>query len=371
MRAAYFSDFMGDCRQETLRRQRIEAHLQELAGRKLPLLAVMGGDFLQNGTVAAEAKDRRIRKGLASGVQALVELSCFAALSSVGIFAFSAARVLDKLGGVELLALETREASLEQLTEISYLLIANDRQFQQRVSFFKEQGQDFYRAQARAVGERIPGGEEIMNCWDNLFAVECIKSLKLMYSGIRCVCVPLAREPGLFSWWEPGDGMLERMDQLLKYQLYFSEMQMSDIYGGYEQLTNHILEERDTYDGFFNFAHRLAGSQDLYDVRKYLLRLLCGISKSTVGIWRMYDFAPYLCLHVKEEETARELAEHSKVFLLSRGLTGAAPDVPESAAFGKEWVWTADGAVCRRLERSKEELLQLERRTQKICGLLI
>lgn len=349
MRAAYFSDFMADGSQETARRKRIEAYLRETEGAEVPLIALMSGEFLQNGSLAPEKKSLRIQKGLAAGAEAVLEMSCFASLSSVGIFAFSAARLLDKLGGVDLLVLETQDASLEQLTEISYLLIANDRRFQQQVSFYKEQGRDFYQAQAKAVGERIPGGEQILGNWDNLFAVECIKSLKLMYSSIRCICISFAKEPGLFTEWELAEEQKGRLDALIRYQLVFSEMQLTDIYGGYEQLTNRILEERDSYDGFSGFAGRLAQGHALYDVRKYLLRLLCGISKSTVGIWRMYDFAPYLCLHGKEEQTIRELAAHSKVSLLTDGLFGTAS---------------------KRLERSKEELLRLERRAEQICGLV-
>ena len=143
MRAAYFSDFMEDSRQEAARRQRIESCVQETLGNKVSLLAVMSGDFLQNGCVAAMDKKQRAGVGLEAGADAVLEMSCFASLSSVGIFAFSAARLLDKLGGVDLLVLETRDASLQQLEEISFLLIANDRQFQQEVAFYKGQGLDF------------------------------------------------------------------------------------------------------------------------------------------------------------------------------------------------------------------------------------
>lgn len=365
MTAAYFSDFMGDCIQESERIRQIGASLPEEAGEQPKLLAVMGSDFFQNGSVAPVDKQQRIQKGFAAGADGVLEMSCFASLSSVGIFAFSAARLLDKLGSVEVLALETRDADLGQLTEIAYLLIVNDRQFQQRVTFYKEQGVDFYQAQAKAIGERIPGGEGIMSCWENIFAVECIKSLKLMYSGIRCVCVPLAGRPGMFEEWEMGREMGVRLDGLLRYQLYYSEMQLSDIYGGYEHLSNQILELRDSYGGFSAFCEQLAKGQALYDIRKYFLRLLCGINKSTVGIWRMYDFAPCLSIHVKEEATAQQLAEHSKLQLLA-----GSPETGQAAEPGKEWVWLPEGRGQVRLERSKEELLRFGRRSEQICGLL-
>lgn len=365
MIAAYFSDLMGDCGQEAERIRQIGACIQEEAGEEPRLLAVMSGDFFQNGCVAPLEKQQRIQKGFSAGAEAVLEMSCFASLSSVGIFAFSGARLLDKLGGVELLALETRDASLKQLTEISYLLIVNDRQFQERVAFYKGQGENFYQAQARAIGERIPGGEQVMSCWENIFAVECIKSLKLMYSGIRCVCVPLQERPGLFAEWEMGHKMEDGLDSLLRYQLYYSETELSDIYGGYEHLSNRILELRDGYGGFFPFTEQLAEGQAVYDIRKYFLRLLCGINKSTIGIWRMYDFAPFLSLHVEEEKTAQLLAEGSRIQLLAAGRE--AEGIPEP---GKEWTWLAEGRALVRLERSKEELLRLERRTGQICGLL-
>ena len=411
MTAAYFSDFMGDRGQEAERIRQITAclqteacpqgeralqmdtclqeerlqqtgdRLQEQAEEQLELLAVMSGDFFQNGCVAPVEKRQRIQKGLAAGASGVLEMSCFASLSSVGIFAFSAARLLDKLGSVQVLALETRAADLDQLTEIAYLLIVNDRQFQQRVASYKEQGRDFYQAQAKAVGERIPGGEEIMSCWENILAVECIKSLKLMYSNIRCVCVSCLERPGMFAEWETGREMGARLDDLLRYQLYYSEMQLSDIYGGYEHLTKQILALRDSYESFSSFCEQLAKGQALYDIRKYFLRLLCGINKSTIGIWRMYDFAPCVSLHVKEEARARRLAEHSKIQLLADPpRTGRAADqsaegkadraADQSAEPGKEWVWLPEGRGQLWLERSKEELLRLERRAEQICGLI-
>ena len=42
----------------------------------------------------------------------------------------------------------------------------------------------------------------------------------------------------------------------------------------------------------------------------------------------------------------------------------------QSAEPGKEWVWLPEGRGQLWLERSKEELLRLERRAEQICGLI-
>lgn len=339
MRAVYFSDFVHPIEEERVWNEKI----RELTGAD-ELLAVMSGDFLQNGLPAEESRKERAQKGLRSGADGVIEMSVYASLSSIGIYAYSAAKMLDKLKCVDMLVLET-EAPSELLNQIVYLSIANTREFQQKVTAYKIGGMPFYAASAKAIGEEIPGGEEAMLKWNNIFAVECIKALKMMYSSIKCVCVPAKGMVCLED--EPERQTAKVMDELIKYQCYVYEARLSDIYGGYEELSDRIIAQRAQFSTFREFAAHIAGTdKDIYDVRKYLLRLLCGLKKSKITVWRMYDFSPYCSMYTTSEDIFEKLKAVSNVILIK-------PD---------EDVWLQ--------EQSKRDLLAVEHRTAQIYNLL-
>lgn len=355
---AYFSDYTDTIEQE---QRKAEAVRKETGADRL--LGIMSGNYLQNGLPAAEPAKLRAEKAMKAGADMAVEMSLYASLSSIGIYAFAAARILDKLGCVEHLVLETEDATLEQLTEIAFLLIANTKEFQQKVSRYKEEGMLFYEAQAEAIGEEIEDGRRIMSSGYNIFAVECIKSLKIMYSSISCVCIP--REEGGQEAITRGSAVsTHRLSEHLEYQLFFSEPHLSDVYGGYEELTERILEHRAEFQDFMQFSRLIAGEEkDLPDVRKYFLRLLCGMTKSTIAIWRMYDFSPYCSVYTKDEQFFKLLETTCKIPLLPH-LTGW--EEMDRAGVASYLTGRIKG---QDMDRSKRELLKLEERAEQLYRL--
>ena len=135
MKAAFFADFTQNVETEERRVGGMRARLGADC-----LIGVMSGNYLQNGLPSPMMARQRAGCALAAGVDLLMRQSNYASLSSLGIYAFSGAKVLDKLGGVDVLALETEQASREELEEIVRLLIANPRELQQKVGDYKRQG---------------------------------------------------------------------------------------------------------------------------------------------------------------------------------------------------------------------------------------
>lgn len=389
MKAAFFADFTQNVEEEARRIGGIREHLKAEC-----LIGVMSGNYLQNGLPSFLPARQRAGRALAAGADLVVRQSNYATLSSLGIYAFSGVKVLDKLGGVDVLALETEHASKEELEEIVRFLIANPREFQQKVGDYKRQGMPFYQAQAKALGAFLTRGSEILDSRLNLFAVECIKSLKLMYSRISPVCVPVkarvnaeetlsGKELQRVETALSGEA-LKRISDQLHYQLYLLEDELSDIYGGYEQLTERILQYREGFVDFHQFAGEVAGGKkDLSDVRKYFFRLLCHMKKSVVGIWRMYDFSPYCMVYWQTEARFEELAQGSRICLLderlaagdgkalgqqeaSVGAVGGSFD-PQDAPMGA--VGGLFDPKTASLERSKRNLLKLEERAEHLYRL--
>lgn len=386
MRAAFFADFTQNVEEEARR----IGGIRERLGAEC-LIGVMSGNYLQNGLPSFLPARQRAGRALAAGADLVVRQSNYATLSSLGIYAFSGAKVLDKLGGVDVLALETEHASKEELEEIVRFLIANPREFQQKVGDYKRQGMPFYQAQAKAMGAFLPRGSEILNSRLNLFAVECIKSLKLMYSRISPVCVPVkvrvnveetlsGKELQRVETALNGEvhqkeaalteEALKRISDQLHYQLYLLEDELSDIYGGYEQLTERILQHREGFVDFHQFAGEVAGGKkDLSDVRKYFFRLLCHMKKSVVGIWRMYDFSPYCMVYWQKEARFEELARGSRICLLDERLAagkGKALSQQEASVGAVGGLFDPKTAS---LERSKRNLLNLEERAEHLYRL--
>lgn len=185
MRAAYFTDFTDPLEIEQERFEKVKK-----ASGADHLVAVMSGTYLQNGQPARESMASRMEKARAVGVEQTLELPLYTCLSSVGIYGYSTSNLITNAKNIDLLVLETIDASYAQLLEIAYLLIRNERDFQKQLTAYKKSGMTFYQAQAKAIGDRVKGGEQIMLHPRNVLAVECIKSLKYMYSSVKTICIP-------------------------------------------------------------------------------------------------------------------------------------------------------------------------------------
>ncbi|MBO5657497.1 MAG: nucleotidyltransferase family protein, partial [Agathobacter sp.] len=169
---AYFSDYTLELADE---KRKVDA-IRELTQADR-IVSVMSHGCLQNGLLPSEPSKERAQKGLDAGANLILQMSSYASLSSLGIYAFAAARFLDQLNLVDEVVFEVDDTNLEELTKIVYLLIANTRDFQQKVTVYRNSGMVFNDAQAKAIGEAVPGGEEMMKSWHNHFAVECMRAL--------------------------------------------------------------------------------------------------------------------------------------------------------------------------------------------------
>lgn len=281
MKAAYFTDFMDTLETE---QQRL-AQVKQASGAD-QVLAIMSGNYLQNGQPAAEPMESRLEKAKQIGVNQILELPLYTCLSSVGIYGYSASNLITNAKDIDVLVLESLDASYAQLLDIAYVLIRNEKTFQKRLAAYKQSGMTFYQAQAKAIEDGLPGGEKIMLAPRNVLAVECIKSLKYMYSSVKCMCIPEVsdfwKEQGLSDTWE------ERLQE----QLMESEDVFSDTYGGYEKRSQAMIAQRELYEDFDQFAALIAGKDhELVEIRKYFLRLILKIRKLDVIYWQLRDFS--------------------------------------------------------------------------------
>lgn len=277
MKAAYFTDFIDRLETE---QQRL-AQVKQVSGAD-QVVAIMSGDYLQNGQPATEPMESRLEKAKMIGVDQILELPPYTCLSSIGIYGYSASNLITNAKDIDVLVLEAVDVSYARLLAIAYVLIRNEKTFQKRLAAYKQSGMTFYQAQAKAIGDDLPDGEKIMLVPRNVLAVECIRSLKYMYSSVKCMCIPEVSE----FWKEQGwSGAWEE-------RLMESEDVFSDTYGGYEKRSLAMIAQRELYEDFDQFAALIAGEDhELVEIRKYFLRLILKIRKLDVIHWQLRDFS--------------------------------------------------------------------------------
>lgn len=281
MKAAYFTDFIDTLETE---QQRL-TQVKQVSGAD-QVVAIMSGDYLQNGQPAAEPMESRLEKAKMIGVDQILELPLYTCLSSIGIYGYSASNLITNAKDIDVLVLEAVDASYARLLDIVYILIRNEKAFQKRLAAYKQSGMTFYQAQAKAIGDDLPDGEKIMLAPRNVLAVECIRSLKYMYSSVKCMCIPEVSD----FWKEQGwsDAWEERLRERIKEP----EHVFSDTYGGYEKRSQAMIAQRELYEDFDQFAALIAGEDhELVEIRKYFLRLILKIRKLDVIHWQLRDFS--------------------------------------------------------------------------------
>lgn len=306
---AYISDFA-----ESLEREKkwLENIKHDSGADRV--IGIMGGDYLQNGLPAKKSRAERADNAHQSGVDLLIEMSLFISVSSLGIYAFSMARILDKMRTVDEVVLEMEDTDGEFLERITMFLIRNDKEFQKKVGTYKKGGLDFYPAQAKALEEFVSGSETVMNSTYNIFAVEIMTALKYMYSRIQIRFV----EKRSHQEAHTTDG--NEFSDYLKYQLYLIDAkQQLDLYGGNDILCKMIEGHREEMNDFQSFASLVARKGfDEVEVRKYFLHLLLQIKNTDISVWRMYDFAPYCKCSAPRmsDEEKKVLKDTSNIILL-------------------------------------------------------
>ena len=86
------------------------------------VVVIMSGDFVQRGAPSVVDKFTRTRMALECGVDAVIELPVYYALSSAEFFAQGAVSILDKLGCIDYLCFGSECGDLSLLTDAARIL---------------------------------------------------------------------------------------------------------------------------------------------------------------------------------------------------------------------------------------------------------
>ena len=301
MKAAYFSYFIDDIETE---RKRFEMAAQAAGADEL--VAIIGGNYLQNGLPIVQNPDEivreknpaaggikyegamedRLKKAQQIGLKEVLVMPEYSSLASIGIFASSAVNMISEDGfGIDAIVFETENADIDLLHTIAMLRIKNAPDFKNTLTKYKESGMPFYAALAKTMGKQLEGSEPLMQSPENILAIESLMAMKYRYSQIKSFCMPkltsICRDAEVDDSWNAA----------LRQMLYEPENTLSDTYGGFERMTREILAARDQFHDLKQFAKLLTvKGRDEIAIRKYLLRLVRKVRKLDVITWQMYDF---------------------------------------------------------------------------------
>ncbi len=272
------------------------------------LIAVICGNFRQDGSWMQKAHDNRAEHLQKQGVDLVVELPVYCTLNTFDTYAFSAISTLEKLNCVDELLILCRGEEERIRKEITQFL-------------FKE--------------------PENVACDDiNSHAVEFGKAVKRLYSTMKVRFLSLNPFNGQEK---PDENQLSsfeiRLWQELKKKLGEIEEQkrkqyLNEISGGYAPMTEKILEayqndaEMKVLDECLVTKKRSRGA-----LRRYFLRALLGIRQVEISICGLYSYALYV--NVAESISEKEIKQEYE-FQEARGMQMS--DIVFNLAKKSSWI---------------------------------
>lgn len=150
-------------------------------------IVVMSGDYVQRGVPAIMPKRLRAEMALKCGASAVFELPVCYATGSAEYFAMGAVSLLDRLGIVDSLCFGSECNSLEVLSRIADLLLAEPGEYRVLLKKHLRSGLSFPAARARAMSEYLcdPDISSVLSDPNNILGIEYLKALKRLNSTIR------------------------------------------------------------------------------------------------------------------------------------------------------------------------------------------
>lgn len=269
------------------------------------LIGVMSGNFTQRGLPARSHKQIRAEAAQNHGVDMILELPVYAALTSSDTYATGATALLEQLKCIHTLCIAYEPCgpdAASQLKAIARFLFIESREYQLELSRLRSQGLDFNEARAQAVDRFIPGAGALLSSHTNILAIEYMRALKRMYSNIKPHLIPCEYStasiaPVTNTVAADARELLDAYTAILMEHLEHLDhpaIPLEDIYGGTQTLCQEIRRQCAIQSTFSDLAQTLATPTHPYEnICRYLFSLIIGIRKADISICRLYSFAVY------------------------------------------------------------------------------
>ena len=150
------------------------------------IICVMSGNFVQRGGPAIIDKWKRTEMALNNGVDLIIELPTYYAVSSAEFFAKGSVSILHHLGVVNNLFFGSECGNVDKLTKISKALVKEDSELKVLIKEHLAKGDTFAKAREKSLIEYLKDEEinKIITSSNNILGIEYIKSILRLNSNI-------------------------------------------------------------------------------------------------------------------------------------------------------------------------------------------
>ena len=154
-------------------------------------ICIMSGNFVQRGGPAIIDKWKRTEMALSNGVDLIIELPTFYAVSSAEFFAKGAVSILNSLNIVNNLFFGSEIGDAKALSEIAKVLVSEDERFKNILKENLSLGLTFAKAREKSLIEYLNSSEinNIITSSNNILGIEYIKAILKLNSSINPVAL--------------------------------------------------------------------------------------------------------------------------------------------------------------------------------------
>jgi len=171
-------------------------HIDEAKTKVNPDITIcaMSGNFVQRGEPAIFNKFDRAKTAVKNGIDIVIEIPTYFAVSTAENFAYSAIAIL-KNAGITHLAFGVESDNIDKLSEIANLLVNEPTEYKEELKKNLDKGLSFATARDNAVSKFIPN--KLLKSPNNILAIEYLKAIK--YFNADIIPVPIKRTVGYYD----------------------------------------------------------------------------------------------------------------------------------------------------------------------------
>ena len=154
-------------------------------------IAIMSGNFTQRGSTSIIDKWEKTKIALSNGIDLVIELPTLYAISSAENFADGSIKILNSLGIVNYLSFGSECPDIKILDKIADVLYIEPDNYKLLLSQELKKGLSFPKARENALSLycKDTSFSNILNCPNNILAIEYLKALKKYKSSITPICI--------------------------------------------------------------------------------------------------------------------------------------------------------------------------------------
>ena len=230
------------------------------------VICIMSGNFVQRGGPAIVDKWQRTEMALNNGVDLVIELPTYYAVSSAEFFAKGAVSILNNLGVVNNLFFGSECGDVNKLTTIAKTLADEDSKLKYIIKENLAKGETFAKAREKALISYLNNEDlnEILTSSNNILGIEYIKSIIRMNSNIKPFT--LKREGSNYNdkFLSNSFSSATSIRELLKQKASIESLKDSIPKESYEILNN-----------LYNNSYPFVFDEDMFKFIKYKLQTNC------------------------------------------------------------------------------------------------